>query len=62
VHPVLFQAGSLLVPSYGACAAVGVLLALWLAQFTARRTGLDPRHAWNMLVLAVFASLTVSRI
>jgi phosphatidylglycerol:prolipoprotein diacylglycerol transferase len=62
VHPVLFQAGSLLVPSYGACAAVGVLLALWLAQFTARRTGLDPRHAWNMLVLAVFASLTVSRL
>jgi phosphatidylglycerol:prolipoprotein diacylglycerol transferase len=62
VHPVLFQIGSLLVPSYGACAAVGVLLALWLAQFAARRTGLDPRHAWNMLVLAVFAALTISRL
>jgi phosphatidylglycerol:prolipoprotein diacylglycerol transferase len=62
VHPVLFQVGSLLVPSYGACAAVGVLLALWLAQLTARRTGLDPRHAWNMLVVAVFASLAVSRL
>jgi phosphatidylglycerol---prolipoprotein diacylglyceryl transferase len=61
VHPVLFQIGSLLVPSYGACAALGVLLALGLAQRTAKRTGLDPRHAWNMLVLAVFASLAVSR-
>ena len=62
VHPVLFQIGPLLVPSYGACAALGVLLALALAQLTAVRTGLNPRHAWNMLVLAVFASLAVSRL
>jgi phosphatidylglycerol---prolipoprotein diacylglyceryl transferase len=50
------------VPSYGACAALGVLLALALAQLTAQRTGLNPRHAWNMLVLAVFASLAASRL
>jgi phosphatidylglycerol:prolipoprotein diacylglycerol transferase len=62
MHPVLFQLGSLVVPSYGVCAAVGVLLALALAQLTARRSGIDPRHAWNMLVLAVFASLAVSRL
>jgi len=66
MHPVLFQIGSLLVPSYGACAALGVLLALGLAQLTAKRTGLDPRyaprHAWNMLVLAVFAALAASRL
>ena len=62
VHPVLFQFGSLLVPSYGACAALGVLLALGLAQITARCAGLNPRHAWNMLVLAVFASMAVSRL
>jgi phosphatidylglycerol---prolipoprotein diacylglyceryl transferase len=62
MHPVLFQFGALVVPSYGACAAFGVLLALGLAQATARRSRLDPRHAWNMLVLAVFASLAVSRL
>ena len=66
MHPVLFQIGSLLVPSYGACAALGVLLALGLAQLTVRHTGLDPvagsRHAWNMLVLAVFAALATSRL
>jgi phosphatidylglycerol:prolipoprotein diacylglycerol transferase len=50
------------VPSYGAAVALGVLLALWLAQMTARRVGLDPRHAWNMVVLAVFAALVTSRL
>jgi len=62
MHPVLLQIGSLVVPSYGALAALGVLLALALAQMTAQRCGLDSRHAWNMLVLAVFASLAVSRL
>jgi phosphatidylglycerol:prolipoprotein diacylglycerol transferase len=65
MHPVLFQIGSLLVPSYGACAALGVLLALGFAQSTARKAGIAaesaPRHAWNMIVLAVFASLATSR-
>ena len=62
MHPVLFKLGSLVIPSYGAVAALGVLLALALAQFTAKQTGLDPRHAWNMLVLAVFASIAASRL
>jgi phosphatidylglycerol:prolipoprotein diacylglycerol transferase len=39
-----------------------VLLALALAQSAARRTGLDPRHTWNMLVLAIFGSIAVSRL
>jgi phosphatidylglycerol:prolipoprotein diacylglycerol transferase len=62
MDPVLFHIGSLVVPSYGACAALGVLLALALAQLTAKRAGLDPRHAWNMLVLAVFTALAISRL
>jgi len=62
MHPVLIQFGSLVIPSYGASAAIGILLALWLAQATAIRSGIEPRHAWNMLVLAVFASLAVSRL
>jgi len=62
MHPVLFQFGSLVIPSYGAIAALGVLLALALAQVTAKQTGLDPRHTWNMLVLGVFASIAASRL
>jgi phosphatidylglycerol:prolipoprotein diacylglycerol transferase len=61
VHPVLFQIGSFVVPSYGVLAALGVLLALGLAQITAKRAGIDPGHAWNMIVLAIFAALAVSR-
>jgi phosphatidylglycerol:prolipoprotein diacylglycerol transferase len=41
---------------------LGVLLALALAQFTSKKVGLDPRHAWNMLVLAVFADIAASRL
>jgi phosphatidylglycerol:prolipoprotein diacylglycerol transferase len=62
MHPVFFQIGSLVVPSYGVSAALGVFLALALAQSTARQNGLNPRHAWNMLVLAVFAALACSRL
>src|SRR5580698_9093259 len=62
MHPVFFQIGSLVLPSYGVSAALGVFLALSLAQSTARQNGLNPRHAWNMLVLAVFAALAISRL
>jgi phosphatidylglycerol:prolipoprotein diacylglycerol transferase len=62
MHPVLFQFGPLVIPSYGAIAGLGIILSLTLAQVTAKRTGLDPRHAWNMLVLAVFASIAASRL
>jgi phosphatidylglycerol:prolipoprotein diacylglycerol transferase len=62
VHPVLFHLGSILIPSYGAAAAVGVLLALFLAQRTARTTGLDPSKIWNLCVIALFAALICSRL
>jgi phosphatidylglycerol:prolipoprotein diacylglycerol transferase len=62
VHPVLLQFGSLIIPSYGAMAAVGVLVALFLAQRTARIAGLDPSKIWNLCVLALFAALVSSRL
>jgi phosphatidylglycerol---prolipoprotein diacylglyceryl transferase len=62
MHPVLFHLGSLVIPSYGAVAALGVLLALGFGQWTAPKCGLDPRHAWNAMVLAVFAALALSRL
>jgi phosphatidylglycerol:prolipoprotein diacylglycerol transferase len=62
MHPVLVHFGPLLVPSYGVCAALGILLMLGLAQWTAARAGLNPRHAWNVLVLGVFSALAVSRL
>ena len=50
MHPVLFHIGAVLIPSYGAVTALGVLLALVLAQRTARiaaarrRQGLESLH------------------
>src|SRR6185437_2345700 len=62
VHPVLFHIGVLLVPSYGAMAAVGLLLALVLAQRTARSVGVAPQHVWNLCVIGLFAALLGSRL
>jgi phosphatidylglycerol:prolipoprotein diacylglycerol transferase len=62
VHPVLFHIGSILIPSYGASAAVGVLLALFLAQRTARIAGLNAGQVWNLCVVALFAALVAQRV
>jgi phosphatidylglycerol:prolipoprotein diacylglycerol transferase len=62
VYPVLFHIGSILVPAYGASAAVGVLLALFLAQRTARVAGVDTGKVWNLCVVALFAALIGSRL
>ena len=62
MHPVLFHIGALYIPSYGALAAVGVLLALALAQRNARVVGISPRHLWNLCVVTLFAALLGSRL
>jgi phosphatidylglycerol:prolipoprotein diacylglycerol transferase len=62
VHPVLFHFGAILIPAYGAVAALGVLLALLLAQRTARIVGANPNLVWNLSVIAIFAALGASRL
>jgi phosphatidylglycerol:prolipoprotein diacylglycerol transferase len=51
-----------LIPSYGAMAALGVLLALFLAQRTARIAGVNAAEAWNLCVVALFAALVGQRL
>jgi phosphatidylglycerol---prolipoprotein diacylglyceryl transferase len=62
VHPVLFHIGSILIPSYGAITAFGVLVGLVLAQRTARVVHLDPAKVWNLCILSVFAALAAARL
>ncbi len=62
MHPVLFHIGALLIPSYGALAAAGVLLALLVAQRTARMVGVSPSQVWNVCVVALIAALMGSRL
>jgi phosphatidylglycerol:prolipoprotein diacylglycerol transferase len=62
VYPVLFHLGPILIPAYGAVTALGVLLALFITQRTARMAGLDGRKVWNLCVVALFAALAGSRL
>ena len=62
MHPVLFHIGAVLIPSYGVLAALGVVLALILAQRTARVAGLNVSQVWNLCVVALFAALVVQRL
>lgn len=62
MHPVLFHIGSLIIPSYGAVSALGVLLALFLAQRTARIAGVNAAHVWNLCVIGLFAALAGERL
>lgn len=62
MHPVLFHIGAILIPSYGALAAAGVLLALLLAQRTAHTAGIGANQLWNLCVFALCAALIGSRL
>jgi phosphatidylglycerol---prolipoprotein diacylglyceryl transferase len=62
VHPVLFHIGRVLIPSYGAVTAFGVLFALFLAQRTARIARVDPVKIWNLCVLSICAALAAARL
>lgn len=62
MHPVLFHIGALVVPSYGAVAALGLLLALMLALRIARTIGVDPNRIWNLCILMLFTALVGSRL
>ena len=62
MHPVLFHLGSIVIPSDGALAAVGVLLALFMAQRTARIAGVNSGQVWNLCVIALFAAIIAQRL
>ena len=62
MHPVLFHIGAVIIPAYGAVAALGVLLSLFLAQKLAKSAGVNPNQLWNLCVVALFAALLGSRL
>ena len=62
MHPVLFHIGAVVIPSYGAVSALGVLLALGLLLRTARVAGLDAAKLWNLAILSLFAALAAARL
>ena len=62
MFPVLFHIGAIVIPAYGAVAALGVLAALVLAQRTAAKADVNAAQVWNLCVIALFAALIGSRL
>jgi len=62
VQPVLFHIGSVVIPTYGAVAALGVLVALVFTQRTARILKIDAAKIWNLCILSLFAALGSARL
>ncbi len=62
MFPVLFQFGGITLHTYGALAAAGVLLALWVAQRQAPVRGLDSARVWNLGIYMVLAGIVGSKI
>ena len=62
MHPVLFHIGALVIPSYGAVASLGLLLALMLVLRIARRIGVHSNCIWNLCILMLFTALVGSRL
>jgi phosphatidylglycerol---prolipoprotein diacylglyceryl transferase len=51
-----------MIPSYGAAAALGVLLGLALAQRTAHVVHVDAAKIWNLCILSLVAALAAGRL
>lgn len=62
MHPYLLHAGHLTLPTFGVLAALGLMFALTLSQYTARLAGANPDHLWNAGLFAVIAAFVLSRL
>jgi phosphatidylglycerol:prolipoprotein diacylglycerol transferase len=62
VYPTLFHLGHLSLPTFGALAALGLILALLLSERTAPLAGVDPGKLWDAGLFAVLAAFVLSRV
>jgi len=61
MHPVLLQAGSFTIYTYGVLAAGGFLVGLWYAYSQAPRAGVDPGKIWDLGVYGILVALLTSK-
>ncbi len=62
MYPTLFHLGHLSLPTFGAFAAVGLILALLLSERTARLASLPPQKLWDAGIFTVVAAFVLSRV
>src|SRR3954468_699770 len=60
--PRLFHIGNFSLPTYGAMAALGLILGLMVVVRAARREGIDPDEAWNLGIIAILSSMVGSKL
>ena len=61
MFPTLFHFGHVSLPTFGALAALGLMLALWLSERTAGLAGVDAAKLWDAGIFAVIAAFCLSR-
>jgi len=61
VHPNLIHIGHVTLPTFGALAAIGLMLAITLSQRTARLCHIDPDKLWDAGLFAILAAFLLSR-
>ncbi len=62
MFPTLFHFGHLVLPTFGALAALGLMLALVLSERTAALAGVDAAKLWDAGIFAVVAAFVLSRL
>ena len=62
MFPTLFNFGHLSLPTFGALAAVGIMLALALSERTAVLAQVDPAKLWDAGIFTVVAAFLLSRL
>jgi phosphatidylglycerol:prolipoprotein diacylglycerol transferase len=62
VYSTLFHIGHLSLPTFGALAAIGLMLAMVLSQRTALLAGVLPDRLWDAGLVAVLTAFVVSRL
>lgn len=60
--PGYLRLGPWQVPAFGLIATMGLVLALFISQRTARLAGLDPDRLWDAGIVAVLSAFVASRI
>jgi phosphatidylglycerol---prolipoprotein diacylglyceryl transferase len=60
--PGIVRVGHIRVSVFGFIAAVGLIAAIWLSQYTARPAGVAPQKLWDAGIFIVLAAFVLSRI
>ncbi|MDF1512645.1 MAG: prolipoprotein diacylglyceryl transferase [Anaerolineae bacterium] len=62
VDPILLQLGPITIHWYGVLVVTGILLGTQVATYLAQRSGQNPEHVWDMLLVAVACGIIGARI